>query len=160
MTPTGFEPISSEPESDILSVELRGRYICGAGGIRTLVHTRNRHAFYMLILSLIFVRKPGTSTQFSALAFKFSFHLKGVSETSLKLLAIRKPGRNQAYPPADRLVPAPGAGIKLIYYTSIMLRERNLIRQLLFCDTDLRALSQCSACLHDHSSCCQNQSAP
>ncbi len=77
----------------------------GAGGIRTLVHTRNRHAFYMLSLSLIFVQKPGISTQFSALTSEVSSRLRGVSETSLKLLAIRESGRNQASPPADRLVP-------------------------------------------------------
>nr|DAZ61197.1 MAG TPA: hypothetical protein [Caudoviricetes sp.] len=33
--------------------------ICGAGGIRTLVQTRNPKAFYMLILRLILLSQPG-----------------------------------------------------------------------------------------------------
>ncbi len=136
VTPPGFEPESSEPESDILSVELRGRKkrpgfgytpnpspiaigfqpLCGgAGGIRTLVQTRNRYAFYMLSLSLIFVQHPGISTQIAALASVFLLQLRSKVATSLKLLAIRLPGRNQTSPPANRLVPSPCVGIKPIY---------------------------------------------
>ncbi len=48
----------------------------------------------------------------------------------------------------------------LIYCTSIRLRERNCFRQLKLCDTDLRAFSHGSTCLHIHSTCCQNRSAP
>ena len=36
--------------------------ICGAGGNRTLVQTRNQYAFYMLSLLLVFVSNPATDS--------------------------------------------------------------------------------------------------
>ncbi len=61
----------------------------GAGGIRTLVHTSNKHAFYMLSLSLIVGKYTGTNTQDISLAPKISFWFRGETKTSLKLLATR-----------------------------------------------------------------------
>ena len=61
----------------------------GAGGIRTLVHTLNQYAFYMLSLSLIVGQYTGTNTQDIALASKISFWLRGLAKTSLKFLATR-----------------------------------------------------------------------
>ena len=57
-------------------------------------------------------------------------------------------------------VPAPCAGIKLTYCTSVMQREQSYSRQLLFEDRDFRARPQRSACLHVGSARCQSQSAP
>ena len=39
----------------------------GAGGSRTLVQTRNRNAFYMLILLLVVGNGPGRGTQYQTL---------------------------------------------------------------------------------------------
>ncbi len=61
----------------------------GAGGIRTLVHTSNKHAFYMLSLSLIVGKYTGTNTQNISLAPYISFWFRGETKTSLKLLATR-----------------------------------------------------------------------
>ena len=41
----------------------------------------------------------------------------------------------RAWPPGRRPVPVPGTGIKLKLLDSLKQRERNYIRQLLFCDT-------------------------
>ena len=49
---------------------------------------------------------------------------------------------------------------KLIYYTSIKQRERKKFRQLIVRLRDYRAADARSACLHTHSTCCQNQTAP
>ena len=49
---------------------------------------------------------------------------------------------------------------RLIYCTSIKQRERKKFRQLLFRLRDYRAAGARSACLHTHSTCCQNQTAP
>ena len=48
----------------------------------------------------------------------------------------------------DVLTQAPWRGLKLIYCDSIKLQERNLIRLLIVCNPDLRALSPDTACLH------------
>ncbi len=58
------------------------------------------------------------------------------------------------------LVSAPSAEMKLTYYTSVKQRERSYFRQLNVSDRDYRACPQRSACLHSHSTCCQNQTAP
>ena len=45
------------------------------------------------------------------------------------------PGWIRAWPPGRRPVPEPGSGIKLKLLYSLKQRERNYIRQLLFCNT-------------------------
>ena len=47
-----------------------------------------------------------------------------------------------------------------IYCSSIKQRERKYFRQLIFCSQDLWASLRGSACLHDHSTSCQNRSTP
>ena len=47
--------------------------ICGVGGSRTLVQTRNTHAFYMLILLLIVELSKETDTLNSTLSPKFHY---------------------------------------------------------------------------------------
>ena len=59
----------------------------GAGGSRTLVQTRNRCAFYMLIRLLVFEQDSGTGTQDPVLSSFFSPWHQGAATTSPKLRA-------------------------------------------------------------------------
>jgi len=54
----------------------------GAGGIRTLVQTRNKRAFYMLILLLVFEIRKETNTLILTLASLFRPGLEALPELS------------------------------------------------------------------------------
>lgn len=59
------------------------------------------------------------------------------------------------------LVPAPCAGIKLIYCNSIKQQERNFLRQLKFVRSGIyEPAPRRSTCLLTPSTCCRNQTAP
>ena len=58
------------------------------------------------------------------------------------------------------LVPAPGAGIKLIYCTSIKQREHKKFRQIIVAGSDYSANQRGTACLRTFSTRCQIQIAP
>ena len=87
-----------------------------------------------------------------------------------------RPEHPHRYPDIDEhLVPGPESGGSIremsrsstlwtneasIYCSSIKQRERKYFRQLIFCSQDLWASLRGSACLHDHSTSCQNRSTP
>ena len=94
-------------------LKFSSRFNCGAGGSRTLVQTRNNHAFYMLILPLVFVKSKGTDTLSPTLSSKFSRHERRNHVTIPKLLSTSLPDRNREHPSARCLVPPPCERIKL-----------------------------------------------
>ena len=87
-----------------------------------------------------------------------------------------RPEHPHRYPDIDEhLVPGPESGGSIremsrsstlwtneasFYCSSIKQRERKYFRQLIFCSQDLWASLRGSACLHDHSTSCQNRSTP
>ena len=135
-------------------------FFCGAGGSRTLVQTRNNHAFYILILLLFFELCKETDILIATLSPKASRRCRSFRVAIPKLLSTSLPDRNREAPSARCLVLSPCERMKLVYYTSTKQRERMYFRQLIFCSQDLRASLRGSVCLHNPSTSCQNRSAP
>ena len=84
----------------------------GAGGSRTLVQTRNTHAFYMLILLLIFESCKETNTLNMTLSPKVSLCVRSFHIAILNLMSTSDPDRNQEGPSARCLVHLPCKWIK------------------------------------------------
>ena len=122
---------------------------------------KEQTGFLHAYLVIGFRAKQGNKHPKLCLSFFILSRLRSKAGTSLKLRAVRnQAGIRHVH---LRTVPSPVTLTRdsaLIYYTSIRLREQNYFRQIKVCDTDLRALSHGSACLHIHSTCCQNRSAP
>ena len=84
----------------------------GAGGSRTLVQTRNTHAFYMLILLLFFESCKETNTLNKTLSPKVSLYGRSLRIAILKLMSTSYPDRNQESPSARCPVRPPCGRIK------------------------------------------------
>ena len=108
----------------------RSRIFSGDSGIRTRVHTRNRYAFYTLILVSIFEQKQDPSHQLLPYLLKTSPLYR-----SLQRLSLLFPHRftlSAARLGLERCpVSAPCAEMTLTYCTSVKQREHNLRCQLI-----------------------------
>ncbi len=102
---------------------------CGADGSRTRVRTRKQYAFYMLIFALIFVCQQDRSHQLTPYLLKSHQQCTATTDQP-RIYSTSKPDRLGAMASERCLVSAPGAEIKLIYYTSIKQQERKYFRQL------------------------------
>ena len=103
--------------------------ICGLGGGRTLVQTRKSYAFYTLITDFIFERWQDQCHQPAPYPLKIHSGIEACRNYP-RFICTTWSRRFGARALGWCLVPAPCAGIKLIYCTSIKQREQTCFRQL------------------------------
>ncbi len=131
----------------------------GAGGSRTLVQTRDRYAFYMLIPLLIVGSGTGRSTQTKP----YSLYLirkpgPPPDQPEIILRPVIRPESGDSICGTSRPGPCPGL------CRSTKLRSgsecESIFANCCCCEYFLRDFSHCPACLHFHPACCQNQEQP